>query len=112
MLRRLPVCGRSIARRRCSAPPYSRGAPGNPRRLFALLVAIARGVRIGTDRRAHLLLAAGFVLTGVGAGLGMPSGRIAAPPDAFLGDALWLARYPLLYGSLALLLRARGPRFG
>jgi two-component system, cell cycle response regulator len=80
--------------------------------MFALLVAIARGVRTGTDRRAHLLLAAGFILTGVGAGLGMPSGRVAPPPDAFFGDAVWLARYPLLYGSLALLLRTRGPRFG
>jgi two-component system cell cycle response regulator len=80
--------------------------------LFALAAALARGVRTRTDRNAHLLLAAGFVLTGLGAGLGMPSGRVAAPPEAFLGDAVWLARYPLLYGALALLLRTRGPRFG
>ena len=42
----------------------------------------------------------------------MPSGRVAAPPDVFLGDLLWLARYPLLYGALTLLIRARGLRFG
>jgi len=92
------------------APLYQVGLSGVG--LFALLVAIARGVRTGTDRGAHLMLAAGFVLTGIGAGLGMPSGRVAAPPDAFVGDALWLARYPLLYGSLALILRAHGPRSG
>ena len=118
-LTRGPV-SRSAARPRCWSSWSSRRPAARPLYqaclngvgLFALLVAIARGVRTGTDRRAHLLLAAGFVLTGVAAGLGMPSGHVAAPPDAFAGDVLWLARYPLLYGALAVLLRSRGPRLG
>jgi diguanylate cyclase (GGDEF)-like protein len=77
-----------------------------------MALAVGRGLSLPRERPAWATLAVGLLLVLAASQLGMPSGH-GAPPDAFgAGDALWLARFPFLYGALGLLVATRTPQFG
>lgn len=78
--------------------------------LVPMAIALARGLATRRETVAWTGVALGLAVTAVAGAFGMPSGH-AAPDGGFgAGDVLWIVRYPLLYGALALLVAARSPR--
>ena len=78
-----------------------------------MITAVWTGARrYPAERLGWLAAGAGLVLTGIAAQFGMPSGHVVPPAELGLPDALWLARYPLLYGGLAVLMAARSESLG
>ncbi len=95
--------------------PASRGAWQG---LLGLALVIPLFGSLGTaiagdsERRAWVAVAVGFGLTLVAGKLGMPGGE-GIPAHAWsAADMLWLARFPILYGGLAVLVVSRTPAFG
>jgi diguanylate cyclase (GGDEF)-like protein/putative nucleotidyltransferase with HDIG domain len=78
-----------------------------------MAIAVGRGLATGRERTGWIGIVAGLVLTGLAAELGgMPSGHGVPAAEVGLADLAWLARYPLLYGGLGLLLFSRTPALG
>src|SRR3954470_3038823 len=77
-----------------------------------LFIAFGAAIASGTERRAWIAVAAGMGLTVVAGKLGMPGGQSLPARAWSAGDAIWLARFPVLYGGLALLIVRRSPAFG
>jgi two-component system cell cycle response regulator len=77
-----------------------------------LFIAFGAAIAGGAERRAWIAVAAGMGLTVAAGKLGMPGGQSLPARAWSAGDVVWLARFPVLYGGLALLIVSRSPAFG
>src|SRR3954454_8407165 len=79
---------------------------------FPLVIALGSAIAAGAERPAWVAIAAGMALTVAAGHLGMPGGQ-SMPAQAWsAGDVVWLLRFPILYGGVALIVVARCPAVG
>jgi diguanylate cyclase (GGDEF)-like protein len=77
-----------------------------------LLGPVAIAIATGLERGAWVAVTTGFALTIVAGKLGMPGGEGLPAQSWSAAYVLWLVRFPVLYGGLAVLVVARSPAFG